>query len=82
MHTLWSASVSFWKEKELNLAIWDLLGVQWLGLGALTTVAPSSIPGLGTKILQTAQCSQNKKKETKDNNQNWASTVAIKQYFL
>ena len=41
---------------------------------------PSSIPGLGTKILQTARRSQNTKKETENSNRhNRASAVAIRQ---
>ena len=34
------------------------LVVQWLGLGAFTAVALSSIPGEGTKILQVTQWDQ------------------------
>ena len=30
----------------------NFLVVQWLGLGVFTALAPGSIPGLGTKILQ------------------------------
>ena len=41
--------------------------VQWLGLGAFTVMAPSSIPGQGTKIPEAAQRSQkNKRKKPKD----------------
>ena len=36
--------------------------VQWLGLCAFTPKGLGSIPGQGTKILQAAQCGQNKKK--------------------
>ena len=38
--------------------------VQWLRLGALTTMGPDSIPGWGIKIPQAAQCSQKKKKKS------------------
>ena len=36
----------------------NLLVVQWLKLSAFTAVDPGSIPGQGTKIPQTVQCSQ------------------------
>ena len=37
--------------------------VQWLGLGAFTTVASGSIPGLETKTIPEAEVWQKKKKE-------------------
>ena len=40
------------------------LSVQWLEFGVFTAMAPSSIPGRGTKILQTAECSQKKARNT------------------
>ena len=45
------------------------LVVQWFGFGTFTAAAPSSIPGWGTKILQTVWCSQKKKKEKKSSGQ-------------
>ena len=38
------------------------LAVQWLGLDILLDETPSSIPGQGTKIPQTMQLGQKKKK--------------------
>ena len=38
------------------------LHFQWLNLSALTAEGLGSIPGSGTKIPQTAQCSKKKKK--------------------
>ena len=38
--------------------------VQWLGLRAFNAMAPDSIPGQGTKILQALQCSQKKNHPT------------------
>ena len=40
------------------------LVVQWLGLHAFTAMGPGSVPGWGTKILQTARCRQKKKKKS------------------
>ena len=37
--------------------------VQWLQLGPFTAMAPGSIPGQGTKILQAPQRGQKKKKD-------------------
>ena len=37
--------------------------IQWLGLGVLAASGPSSIPDRGIKILQTSQCSRQKKKK-------------------
>ena len=37
------------------------LAVQWLGLSTFTSMAPGSIPGPETKILQTVQCGQKNK---------------------
>ena len=41
--------------------------VQWLGLRAFNAMAPNSIPGQGTKILQALQCSQKKKSPNNSN---------------
>ena len=38
--------------------------MQWLEFDVFTAMAPSSIPGQGTKILQTAECSQKKARNT------------------
>ena len=35
--------------------------VRWLGLRAFNAMAPDSIPGQGTKILQAFQCRKKKK---------------------
>ena len=48
-----------------NLDLGTSLVVQWLGLGAFTAMAPGSIPGRGTKILQAARHGQKKKKKKK-----------------
>ena len=48
-----------------NLDLGTSLVVQWLGLGAFTAMAPGSIPGRGTKILQAARHGQKKKKKRK-----------------
>ena len=42
--------------------------VQRLGLGAFTDAGPGSIPGWGTKILQTAWCDQKKKRSINEKN--------------
>ena len=47
--------------------------VQWLGLRAFNAMAPDSIPGQGTKILQALQCSQN----NNNNNNNNHPTILI-----
>ena len=51
-------------EKQSNQTV-DLSGtsleVQWLGLSAFTAMAPGSIPGWGTKILQAVRHGQKKK---------------------
>ena len=47
------------------------LAVQWLGLGAFSAVAPGSIPGQGTKILQAAQRGQKEKKFKRWVLRNW-----------
>ena len=45
-----------------NIKPWrNSLVVQWLGLGAFTVMAPGSVPGWGTKILQAAQRGQKRK---------------------
>ena len=43
-----------------------ILGIrwQWLGLGTLTAEGLGSIPGWGTKILQTVPCGQEKNKDS------------------
>ena len=43
-----------WRSKLLSLKplLGNCLVVQWLGLRSLTVIAPSSIPGQGTKFLQ------------------------------
>ena len=45
---------ALWKSKLLSMKplLGNCLMVQWLGLRSLTAIAPSSIPGQGTKILQ------------------------------
>ena len=45
------------------LAIGNSLAVQWLGLRASNAEGTGSIPGLGTKIPQSNQHSQKKKKK-------------------
>ena len=48
----------------------NALAVPWLGLEAFTAEGPGSIPGRGTKIPQTTQYSQEKRKkyyETRSN---------------
>ena len=47
--------------KDIKLG--NSLVVQWLGLHAFTAVGPCSICSRGTKILQAAQCGQEKKKK-------------------
>ena len=50
------------KSTDLNIhLIGNSLVVQWLGLCASTAGGMGLIPGLGTKILQAARCSQKKK---------------------
>ena len=39
------------------------LAVQWLGLGAFTAMPVVSVPGQGTKVPQTRQCGQKKKRK-------------------
>ena len=38
--------------------------MKWLEFGVFTDTAPGSIPSRGTKILQTAECSQKKARNT------------------
>ena len=50
--------------------------VQWLGLGAFTAMAPASIPGWGTNILQASRLSNKTKQINKQKTQpHWASLV-------
>ena len=44
---------------------WEILVVQWLGLGAFTAEGLGSVPGSGNEILIASWCGQNKKKKTK-----------------
>ena len=48
---------------------WTSLAVQWLGIHASTAGGTGSIPGRGTKILRSGQCSQKKKKKVKGSKQ-------------
>ena len=45
----------------------NCLSVQWLGLSASTTRGTDLIPGQGTKILDSSQGGQRKKKKTLQN---------------
>ena len=40
---------------EESVNVGSSLVVQWLGLSAFTVLAPGSIPGRGTKILEAEQ---------------------------
>ena len=47
--------------------LWEMmtgtsLGVQWLGLGAFTSMATGSVHGWGTKIPQAVRCGRKKGK--------------------
>ena len=46
-----------------KLNSWEILVVQWLGLGAFTAESPRSVPGWGNEILIALWCGQNKKKK-------------------
>ena len=46
-----------------KLNSWEILVVQWLGLGAFTAESPGSVPGWGNEILIALWCGQNKKKQ-------------------
>ena len=46
-----------------RVSLGNSLEVQWLGLRAFTAAGPGSIHGQGTKILQSAQRGQKKKKK-------------------
>ena len=50
-------AVSIQKKKN-KATIGNSLAIQWLGLCTFINEGASSIPGWGTKVLQTAQCGQ------------------------